>query len=42
MQRWIDCKWLKATMKGKKTVTQSELKFEKLPEELKSAKGIEI
>jgi len=42
MQRWIDCRWLKAAMKGKKAVTPSELKFEKLPEELKSAKGEEI
>jgi len=42
MQRWIDCRWLKATMKGRKAVTPSELKFEKLPEELKTIRGEEV
>lgn len=41
-RKLIDCRWLKAMLKGKKTVSTSQLRYEQMPEELKTAKGVEI
>jgi len=41
-QKYIDCKWFKAMMKGKKPVTPKDLKFMKAPEDLIKAEGEKI
>ena len=41
-QKYIDCKWFEAMMKGKKPVTPKDLKFQKAPEELIKAEGEKI
>ncbi len=41
-QKYIDCKWFFAMIKGKKPVTQKELRFMKPPEELLKIEGEKI
>jgi hypothetical protein len=41
-QKYIDCRWFEAMMKGKKPVTPKDLKFQKAPEELLRAEGEKI
>ena len=41
-QKYIDCKWFFAMLRGKKTVTPKELKYMHMPEELKIARGERI
>jgi len=42
LQRLVDCRWFKAMLRGKRPITPSQLKFDKVPEELKQLKGVEI
>jgi hypothetical protein len=41
-QKYIDCKWFEAMMKGKKPVTLKDLKFQKAPDELIKIEGEKI
>jgi len=41
-QKYIDCKWFEAMMRGKKPITPRDLKFQKAPEELLRAEGEKI
>jgi hypothetical protein len=41
-QKYIDCKWFFAMMKGKRPVTHKDLKFAKAPEELLKISGEKI
>ncbi|MCI4409944.1 MAG: hypothetical protein JHC26_12695 [Thermofilum sp.] len=41
-QKYIDCKWFEAMMKGKKPVMPKDLKFVKAPEDLVKAEGEKI
>jgi hypothetical protein len=38
-QKYTDCKWFFAVLKGKKAITPGELKYVQMPEELKAARG---
>jgi len=41
-QKYIDCKWFEAMMRGKRPVTPKDLKFQKAPEELLKAEGEKV
>jgi hypothetical protein len=41
-QKYIDCKWFFAMLRGKRTVTLKELRYAQMPEELKVAQGEKI
>jgi len=41
-QKYIDCKWFEAMMRGKRPITPKDLKFQKAPEELLRAEGEKI
>jgi len=41
-QKYIDCKWFEAMMKGKKPVTPKDLKYVQAPEDLIKASGEKI
>jgi hypothetical protein len=41
-QKYIDCKWFEAMMKGKRPITPKDLKFQKAPEELLRVEGEKI
>jgi hypothetical protein len=41
-QKYIDCKWFEAMMRGKRPVTLKDLKFQKAPEELIRTEGEKI
>jgi hypothetical protein len=41
-QKYVDCKWFEAMMKGKKPITPKELKYVPAPEDLIKASGEKI
>jgi len=41
-QKYIDCKWFEAMMKGKRPITTKDLKFQKAPEDLLKIEGEKI
>jgi len=41
-QKYIDCRWLEAMLKGKRPITPKDLKFQKAPEDLLKIEGEKI
>jgi len=41
-QKLIDCRWLRAMLKGEKVTTPSQIKYEVMPDELLKAEGKKI
>ncbi len=41
-QKYVDCRWFEAMMRGKKPITPKDLKFQKAPEDLLKIEGEKI
>jgi hypothetical protein len=41
-QKYIDCKWFEAMMRGKRPITPKDLKFQKAPDDLLKIEGERI